>query len=92
MKHHLKVAAIIIAICAGLVGQAYASAAGVLACRATEAARVAAGECGAHGCDCGLLRKDCGASKRYLKSFDREGRKSMAYMREAFAYTHDCKL
>jgi hypothetical protein len=69
---------------------AYASDADVLACRATQDARISAGDCGAHGCDCGLLRKECGASKRYQKSFDREGRKSMAYLREKYAFAHDC--
>jgi hypothetical protein len=73
-----------------ITAPAYASDADVLACRATQDARGSAGQCGAHGCDCGLLRKECAASKLYLKSFDREGREGAGYMREAYAYAHDC--
>jgi hypothetical protein len=87
MKRYLLAVALMTA-----TSHVYASDASVLACRATEAARFAAGECGAHGCDCGLLRKECGASKRYQKSFDREGRKGMGYLREKYAYAHDCEF
>jgi hypothetical protein len=73
-----------------IAGPAMASDADVLACRATQNARVFAGKCGGHGCDCGLLRSECGASKRYLESFDREGRESAAYTREAYAFAHAC--
>jgi hypothetical protein len=61
----------------------------VLRCRATEAAHTQAGQCGAHGCDCGLLKSECAASWKYLNSgaMDPQG---AAYMREAYAYKHDC--
>ena len=32
-------------------------------CRATEGARIAAGLCGAHGCDCGMTAKECKAAR-----------------------------
>jgi hypothetical protein len=45
--------------------------------------------CGAHGCDCGLLKSECAASLKYLNSglMDREG---AGYQREAYAYAHNC--
>jgi hypothetical protein len=61
----------------------------VLQCRATEAARQIAGQCGAHGCDCGILKSECAASLKYLNSglMDYEG---AGYQREIYAYRHDC--
>jgi hypothetical protein len=74
-----------------MTGAAQASDAGVLSCRKTEDAKMAAGLCGAHGCDCGLLRSECAATRKHLRSFDANGRGSMAYFREKYAYNQDCK-
>jgi hypothetical protein len=70
---------------------AHASDAQVLECRATQDAKISAGMCGAHGCDCGILSSECSAAKKYLNSFDAEGRQGMNYVREAYAYAHDCR-
>jgi hypothetical protein len=80
-------ALMITAVCAG--NGAVANDRDVLQCRASEAARQAAGKCGAHGCDCGLLKSECAASLKYLNSglLDHEG---AGYRREAYAYGHDC--
>jgi hypothetical protein len=45
--------------------------------------------CGAHGCDCGLLKSECAASRKYLDSgmMDPEG---AGYQREKYAYEHNC--
>jgi len=75
----------------GLITSAHAGDREVIQCRATEDARQRAGLCGAHGCDCGLLKSECAASLKYLNSFDYEGRQGAGYMREAYAYEHACR-
>jgi hypothetical protein len=67
--------------------QPSASDAKVLECRATQDAKISAGMCGAHGCDCGNVQHQ----KNYLDSFDAKGRQGMNYVREAYGYTHDCR-
>jgi hypothetical protein len=83
----LRTAATIAALM--VAAPAMASDSEVLACRATETARQAAGKCGAHGCDCGLLKSECAASLKYLNSglMDDEG---AGYQRELYAYRRDC--
>jgi hypothetical protein len=66
---------------------AMASDADVLACRATEDARISAGQCGVHGCDRGILRSQCGESREFLKSIDPH---IAAYTRGKHAYDQAC--
>jgi hypothetical protein len=71
-----------------IAGPAMASDADVLTCRATEDARISAGQCGVHGCDCGILRSQCASSREFLKSIDPY---SAAYMRGKYAYDQACR-
>jgi hypothetical protein len=59
----------------------------VLACRATEDARISAGLCGVHGCDCGILRSQCRESREFLRSTVPG---IAAYTREKHAYDQAC--
>jgi hypothetical protein len=46
--------------------------------------------CGAHGCDCGILRSQCASTERELKSSD-INHEGMFYLRDAAAYLQNCR-
>jgi hypothetical protein len=81
------IAAVIAAWPMSAVSVVRASDRDVLQCRATESERQRAGLCGAHGCDCGLLKSECSASRKYINSNIGAG---AGYQRELYAYEHDC--
>jgi hypothetical protein len=60
----------------------------VIKCRASEGARQMAGLCGAHGCDCGILKSECSSTAKFLSEIGPDGR---AYMENKFAYDRACK-
>jgi hypothetical protein len=70
------------------LAKGYASDASVLRCRATEESRIAAGQCGAHGCDCGILKSECAAEIEFMKTVSPG---AAAWMRSKYAIDHACK-
>jgi len=81
-----------------LSASAFADDRAVLQCRATEGQRLLAGECGAHGCDCGVLKSECGKTLQWLKTNGegrarQEGRawqESRAWQEAITAYKTNC--
>src|SRR5262245_60538161 len=72
---------------AGGLVKDYDHDAAVLECRASENYRIAHGQCGAHGCDCGILKRQCADTLKWMRQAEKEGRDdSRAYFEAEYAY------